>query len=69
MQHYSREVERSQQLIDQLQVKALSYDAALIAIEACWDQVSFIFNFKPTFVFISHVLVAYLFIHSHYIHP
>ena len=45
MQHYSREVERSQQLIGQLQVKTLSYEAALIAIETCWDQVSLLPQF------------------------
>ena len=48
MQHYSREVERSQQLIGQLQVKTLSYEAALIAIETCWDQVSLFLQFMSS---------------------
>lgn len=39
MQHYSRQVERSQQLIDELQARTLSYEASLTAIETCWDQV------------------------------
>ncbi|KAG8803279.1 hypothetical protein FRC16_006286 [Serendipita sp. 398] len=38
MLHYSREVERSQQLVEKLQSKTLSYEAALVAIETCWDQ-------------------------------
>jgi hypothetical protein len=46
MQHYSREAERSQQLIGQLQVKTLSYEAALVAIETCWDQVSLLLQFR-----------------------
>jgi len=39
MQHYSRELERSQQLIGQLQAKTVAYEAALVSIETCWDQV------------------------------
>ncbi|KAG8818877.1 hypothetical protein FRC17_010676, partial [Serendipita sp. 399] len=38
MLHYSREVERSQQVVEKLQSKTLSYEAALVAIETCWDQ-------------------------------
>lgn len=38
MQHYSRELERSQHVVSQLESKTLSYEAALVAIETCWDQ-------------------------------
>jgi hypothetical protein len=41
MQNYSRQVERSQQRIDELQARTLSYEASLAAIETCWDQVRF----------------------------
>ncbi|PVG02505.1 hypothetical protein CPB86DRAFT_697268 [Serendipita vermifera] len=38
MQHYSRELERSQQAVEQLKVKTLSYQATLLAMETCWNQ-------------------------------
>jgi hypothetical protein len=39
MQHYSRQVERSQFQIDQLSARALSYEASMTALEAFWEQV------------------------------
>lgn len=39
MQHYSRQVERSQLQIDQLSARTLSYEASMIALETFWEQV------------------------------
>ncbi|ETW80592.1 hypothetical protein HETIRDRAFT_320490 [Heterobasidion irregulare TC 32-1] len=40
MRHYSRENQRSQVRIAELEHRKTSYEASLAAIEACWSQVN-----------------------------
>lgn len=39
MRWYSRELDRSQAIVEELQARSSTCQAALAAIEACWDQV------------------------------
>jgi hypothetical protein len=39
MRWYSRELDRSHAVIEELEARSLTCQAALAAIEACWDQV------------------------------
>jgi E3 ubiquitin-protein ligase BRE1 len=42
MRHYSRENERSQGRVAELESRILTYEAGLAALSACWTQVIFI---------------------------
>jgi len=65
MQHYSRQVERSQQLIDELQARTLSYEASIASIETCWDQVRLFLSIVQLFAFGHRVLRPVLILESY----
>jgi nicotinic acid mononucleotide adenylyltransferase len=48
MQHYSREHDRAQQQVLELERRKSMLEAALAAVETCWAQVSLISTARPS---------------------
>lgn len=46
MKHYSRENERAQDQIAELEKRRSALEANVAAISACWEQVGFFFSTK-----------------------